>query len=770
MRDGGVGDDVRRARETGGATREPGAGPAPSRGARIARAACVALASYLSALWAVMFARLTAQVRGGGGDVLAALDPADPLVAAVVAVPLCALLLAFFSRRAAPLRRLLFRLRVPIGLLAVVALTALEISGSSIAQWSTLIGGDADQGTLLGFSRSIRGDEFMVLTPFAFSQEHTGYAAVSDLIRGTATDVTMVYAQPCWALPTLFRPFLWGYLVLGSARGLAFFWSARLVALLLVSFELGRLFTRDRRCVSAAYAAMLAFCPLAQWWFAINGIAELLIFGQALVLALHRCLREGRPLVRAGLALLMAWLALGYLFVVYPAWQVPLFWMFLALGAGDAVGYLRELGPSERRGVALRRLALPLCGMLLVVAAVGAACLLPVTDVIALETGTVYPGQRSDLGGGGLEYFLYEAASPFNALRASEAPLNASESAGVFALFPLGLVFAVLCQVRRARRTVSLDAPIVLLGAVEVLLAAYCLVGLPEPLAAATLLSHSLNVRVAQVVCLADLLLMVRSVALWDVAPATGGAHLAVRGCGRPWPRALPWAAALAADALAGVALALVAHGSAGLAPLFSALLGLFAATLLASAQLAAAGADAGAALVAASLVVLVSGASVNPVQRGADALLASPARAAVAQLADDDPGALWAGEYSFLGQLCITAGAPCVNSVNTYPALDRWRVLDPDGSDERAYNRYAHITVVPVEGPSSFVRDEWDPQDTFTVRLGLDDMERLGIDYYVSLAQDLPEVTGGEGLRLELVSRAGGVSIWRLVGERGVR
>lgn len=83
---------------------------------------------------------------------------------------------------------------------------------------------------------------------------------------------------------------------------------------------------------------------------------------------------------------------------------------------------------------------------------------------------------------------------------------------------------------------------------------------------------------------------------------------------------------------------------------------------------------------------------------------------------------------------------------MNTYSALERWRELDPDGSDERKYNRYAHISVIPTTGSSGFERGEWDSPDTLTVRLSLPDMARLGIRYYVSLSPELPEASGGAG------------------------
>ena len=37
-----------------------------------------------------------------------------------------------------------------------------------------------------------------------------------------------------------------------------------------------------------------------------------------------------------------------------------------------------------------------------------------------------------------------------------------------------------------------------------------------------------------------------------------------------------------------------------------------------------------------------------------------------------------------------VLAGAPTINSTNVYPNLEHWSQLDPEGSNEEIYNRYA--------------------------------------------------------------------------------
>lgn len=179
-------------------------------------------------------------------------------------------------------------------LIAAVVLTvcvACKLSGSSVALWGTVTGGTSFQGTLLGIPREIRSDEWDVMTPFSFSQVQSGFLAQSPILGGGDTDVTMVYGQPAFATATLFRPFLWGYFLLGAERGLSFFWCARLLCMLLVGFSFFRLFSKDD-AICALGSLLCALAPATQWWFAVNGTAELLIFGEGLVLVLARLLGE----------------------------------------------------------------------------------------------------------------------------------------------------------------------------------------------------------------------------------------------------------------------------------------------------------------------------------------------------------------------------------------------------------------------------------------------------------------------------------------------
>lgn len=722
-----------------------------------------AVASLCVAVYITLFSLVVEQVRAGGSDCLGPVDPSALFRCLLVAVPLFVILVVLFSPVARGVRDFLFSYRYLIGALVVLAAVLLGVSGSSIATWSELIGGERLKGTILGIPRSIRSDEWLVSTPFAFSQDYSGYASVNDIIRGYDTDVTMVYAQPCWSFATLFRPFLWGYLVLGSERGLSFFWSARLVVLLLVSIEMGMFLTRGRRYASLAYAFAVAFSPLAQWWFAVNGIAELFIFGQGLVLSLHHWVRTKDKRVRLALTVLMSWLATGFLLVNYPAWQVPLFWIFLSVGVGDVWDFCRK---ATTAGVALPLSSYVRCGVLLVAltAIFSAICFVPVLSIIQTVSETVYPGQRRDNGGAGLDYVLVGTTGMFNALRAGEAPLNACESAGFLPLSPLGVISCGVIQVLSFRRTRRWSPPLLLLSLVEVLLLIYCVFGLPEIVSSVLLLSHSMPIRVAQILGYADIVVVFLTF-------AEGGSSIAgldrVANHGRGGSRGnFPFSEEVrgrvffvAMSVVAAIAVGCYAHYYLGLRWLYTCLLVVFTGCFLSAWRLFLRhGNDLPLLLI--MLVYLVAGMCVNPVQQGTAALTESEAFTAVRELSEEDPDALWAADVASLGQLCVSAGARCVNSTNTYPVLERWKSVDTTLEFEDIYNRYAHITIdVTTEANCSFASSF---PDTFTAALNAEHLGEMGVEYFISTQGNLDECSYA-GWEFTLIDQAAHLYIWKL-------
>ena len=158
-----------------------------------------------------------------------------------------------------------------------------KISGSSIGCWDSIINTNNSDFTL-GLNRGVRSDEWATFTPMLFGQVANGFRYFNTAFRATSTDVFMVYALPVKYIFQIFRPFLLGFIIFGAERGLSFFWCGRLIALFLVSLDFFMILTKKNKLLSFVGSFMILFAPIIQWWFAVNGIAELFIFGELIII------------------------------------------------------------------------------------------------------------------------------------------------------------------------------------------------------------------------------------------------------------------------------------------------------------------------------------------------------------------------------------------------------------------------------------------------------------------------------------------------------
>ena len=610
------------------------------------------------------------------------------------------------------------RYRYLIAAALLIVCVLLQINGSSMGQWNKLfysISSEEDLqqlGILWGIPRSIRSDEFAVFTPFCLSQDYNGYNAISSIIRGTATDVTTVYGAPAWALVTLFRPFFWGYLFLGSEYGLSFFWCARFFALALASYECAKLYTGRNLWLSSAAALLISLSPVVLWWFNTNGLVEMMVFGQYAVVLFHRFLTTEKRWVRILCAAALVECAGGFAFTYYPAQEIPFAYVFLMFVIWVAVQTREQWLPH------LRECALILGGAILVLLCLVVGIFLFSAEAIQALTSTVYPGSRVLSGGGGslLDLFawLKNLLLPIDPDRLAHT--NPCEDATFFSLFPCGSLFALLMTFRNRKKDLLLR----LLLALQTFFVVFFLIDIPQWLAKLTLMSNVSSSRLPVIIGFLEVALLLRSLSLYK----------------ETFHRRVNLFEGIVLSALfTAVACNVFAGITTGFqdVPVYRLLLFLPAILLF----LLPLNEDGERGLVGTLLVVLgVSGLCVNPIQQGAPAL-DLPIVQEIRQITEQDPDGVWLADdngYPF-GNLPLLAGAPCINSTNVYPNLETWYRLDPDRKYESVYNRYSHIWVTLCSGTEQEPEELFSLVSTDYIKLHLTEeaFDLLDVDYLVS-------------------------------------
>jgi len=588
-----------------------------------------------------------------------------------------------------------------LGLIVLVLCVILELHGSSIGLYAKIFDYPDSNIVIFGKNRAIRSDEWLVFTPFAFSQYFTNFAYFGDIVRGTATDMFMVYGQPVWDIGMIFRPTQWGYLFLKPGTGLSFFWMSRWIFLLLISFEFGRVLTNDKKYMSFAYAMMVAFAPIVQWWFSVNAFVEILMFGQGSILLWNSYLLSGKFKFRLLYILGIYWCAGGYLFSIYPAWQVPFAYIFLSLFIWLAIKHKAQF--AQRKG------DLVFWGIGLILLLVPVIHVLQNSwDTIQLVKNTEYPGSRQSAGGALAirDLFVY-GNSLFLPYYDVTRNSNNCEAARFFSMAPLGMLL-VSRQIFHKKN----DMLLIMLVVVNVIFMFWGIVGMPLWLSNLLLLSNTTEERIISAIGFLDMLILFRALAIIDFKDFF---QKKINIC-----------------VAAGMAAFIVYCGSAALPTWISSKMAAIEFTVLFYLFILLLSGKTNTFVKWISIVMLVAGLTVNPISHGVASVYDNPIGEKISSIANQDRG-LWLVEGSMreIIDYPIMFGAPTINSVNVYPDLARWGKLSSAEADKKIYNRYAHIIVNLTDREKTAFSLKF--ADLMQIDLNLHDLKFLQVKYILT-------------------------------------
>jgi hypothetical protein len=596
-------------------------------------------------------------------------------------------------------------------------LVGLRIHGFSLPVWHQVIDGSPAPEILIGEARPIRGDEWYVRLPLFFAQaaHDPPFPRRNDNI-GLEQDLILPEPVPIWHPIALVRPTLWGFFV-ENDLGMAWMWWSRLIGLFLVWLCVFFVIGRRRLELAALGACALVLAPLLHFW-SLQAAPILLFTGLSLLGSLG--LLEARS--RAGIigsGLLLGWAGCGMLLELYPPYQVVLAYLVLAFLIGCLLSRRGEL--AFRPHVPLRLGAALLAGVIALGAGLG--FYLDAADAIDRMLQTAYPGHRESAGG---DYAIWRILSNdlwVTARVMGEDGRDVGAAGDLAAFWLLWPVLACGAFFRRATGSRRSDPLSVALLVYLVLLSAFAAVGLPEPVAHATLLSWVPGPRTAIGLGLADLALLVRHFSLGEKRVGLAQRPAAVI--------ALGWISALGACAWA----LHQRRPELGLPVSASLLLlnGLLAYSILRCRRPGAV------------LVTLAAGLAwcslwFNPVVKGgSEYLIENPLSRRILAIDREAGGeTLWVSYGSHqIANLFRVLGVRALNGVHPLPQLELWERFDRSGRYRRVYNRFAHVSFQP--STSSRISFRLDGLDGFTVRASptADALRSLGVTHLLVRARD---------------------------------
>lgn len=627
----------------------------------------------------------------------------------------------------------MFEKRWILGILLLLFLTVSGYHGDSIGYYANAI--QPGQGTqlstpILGETRAIRSDEFVATTPSVLASLYgeSPMGKYNEIMRGDETlniinGVYLGYATLGYAPQELV------YAVLPVEYAYSFCWWFPLIIGFLMSIEIFYIISNKKKLLSVAGASLIIFSSFYLWW----GFSHYYISAPGTIVCLYYFFQKEEKWKKILYSLGFAICFSVFVTNLYPAWQVPMGYMFLGIGIWllyENWDKIKKLDKSEW---------LILGGGILFMGSLIGSYLLSVSEYMTAITQTAYPGERIDNGSFYLSKLFYCAQAPFYAYKDIGNP---SEAGCFFGLFPVPTIIAIYCWIKEKKKDLLTGA--LFLAQIPLLL--YVTTGLPGNVAQFLLLSNSTIYRVVDIIGLIQIYFMVIILSRYEkinkfslpVAIILG----ALVGFTNIYFSNRDFAGYLN-DYQKIIMFNVIFCLSVGLMVKLSEKIKYILLLALIS-------------------ISIFTGIYVRPIMKGFDAIYSKPVATEIQQICEQDPKAKWLtmGGGIILSAYNVACGAPTINSVHTYPNVDFWSEFDPESKYEEVYNRYAHVNVNFTNEETSFGLIQ---ADFMQVNLSYQDIKKTGAEYLLVMG-DCGIDLNNQYVEFEKTYEENGITIYRMV------
>ncbi len=563
-------------------------------------------------------------------------------------------------------------------LLAFTALVAFGFSGSSIKigiENTTFISNTVVP--IIGESRAIRSDEAMISTPMAVGQYNhfPRFPVVNKNLGPEGQNMLIVGGSgvPVQHVSAFAKPATWGFFFLDLAQALAWYWWFPVFGGLIAVWSLMNLLFPGRWKLMLALSASYIFSPYASAWSFTPAYA---VMFPSLALAFALFLLKNRSWPLAIFSGLFLGLSLsGFVLFLYPAWQVPLGYLFLSLFIGMVI-----------RDRLFRFFAFqPFVSFILALSVASFVLYfwwIDAHEAIKVLTETVYPGQRLLVTGGDLEpSYWVRGISSIVTLRNDFGYSNSCEMASFIYLI-LPVFFGIAVYMLRTRRV----DPVALLAALFfIFISYYQFVGIPSNLAKISLWGSSGGSRADIAVGFSQLILVAFLLTRRPFNQQGSSGILLGR-----FPAilvSLLWSGLLITFFVIMTTFFVGFNGQSRVFSYVVALLVIFLTGVASFYLLSGRGRHFA---VLYCLITFVISFPFNPLVRAPDNI--AP-RSDFLDKRDPSVGrVLVLGGGAIQAMMLMASGFSVLNGVHYYPQFQLWKKLDPSGKMNSIYNRYQHL------------------------------------------------------------------------------
>lgn len=594
--------------------------------------------------------------------------------------------------------------RYLIALVIFVFCVVFKVHGSSINEYNKMFDNYnqySSDSIIFGKSRAIRSDEFVVHTPYYISQAYNDYNKTSNMMSLEGQDMIVGYNAPVLDISIIAKPFTWGYVLLGNEYGLSWYWCSKLILLVLLSFELCMIVTKKNKLVSILGAIMIAFAPAVQWWF-VPHMVDVFFWGMAVFVLAYRFFTSEKWL-RVLYMVLLPLSVVTFVLALFPSLQISIGLTMLVLFIVCMIRDKKEITFKKKdiwRIVLMAAIAFGILGY----------TILTSKDAIKALYSTVYPGRRVSLGGiDGAKVLFTDLTTfllPFRDITYS----NNCEVSNFIHFAPIFLMLypVIYKKMKRDKNMIVGNALLVCI----IVMAVFMLVGFPELLAKLTFFSYINRMWIAYGL-VATIFTIWGIDMIWKKQIFTKKQIFGVLAI-----YAFLYVCFVGANELSYAGWKYYLTAIAGLTILVFLMLKGYKKMFT----------------IGTIVLVLVAGATVNPLAKGVGALFDHPLEKKINEIAKEDPEAYWlsTGDIRIASSFGIANGARFLNMVNFYPDYAKWEIIDPEGKNDSVYNRYAHMNIEIVEEDTRFEPSSSLP-DLFTLYISCEDLGKWPVKYLLT-------------------------------------
>ena len=508
----------------------------------------------------------------------------------------------------------------------------------------------------------------------------------------------------------LAKPFNLFFVLFGNEAGLSFWWYGRLLALLLVSFELCIIITKKNKIISLCGMLVIAMSAAVQWWYSTS-IVDMLIFGQLALVMIDIFMRTSKLKAKIISAIGVFISIISYVFVFYPAWQVSFGYVFFAIFLWILVKNWKTYKINLKDTIIIGT-------VIIAVAGIGARYYILSKDTLHTIMNTSYPGERFEIGEKALTnafsytYTMFFAYSPI---------VNPCEYSGMLSIFPIPMIVAIVYLIRNKKGKMFL-IPLLLVSLVYTI---WITTGTNEIFAKISLLYMTEAKRIAIPLGLAQIYILMYLISNFDKDT-----------------KFLPEKYSGVIAFIAAIIIFKLTIQSAPMdymGPMKSCISGIFLLAVIYSICNMQNKRSRNYLLGLLMCAAILTGAYVNPIIKGTDVIYKKPFSNKIQEIIADDNDSVWISDATSIvgGNYLLANGAKVINSTNIYPNEELYTKLLGNKREEykEIWNRYAHIAVEIVEGDTSV---ELANLDVVKINININDLQRINVKYVASYRSDL--------------------------------